>query len=304
MDFVIELAELGLSFEYIVEKSEENIRTIYPQSNNAVANGAISVAALWFGGGDFWRTINLAAKAADYSDSDCNAAFTISVIAAMRGMACLPPELVAQLNDRVIGEKMNGVIMTPPVDEKISELARRSAMIGEQIIVANNGRVDGTYLSILPQAPITQAPEPFALSDLMEFWNPEWSLVRAGFGGAIFGGSRGGTYLDGDVLATFPQDFARGLYLGRKLKFSATPILNFEVAAEPNKAWELNVFVDNLMVHSEIISGAGQNRNFKQITINMSQFANQEVTIRFYQKIANINDVQPSTAYWRNLSAS
>ena len=51
----------------------------------------------------------------------------------------------------------------------------------------------------------------------MRYWNPDWQLDRAGFGGAGggMGGIRGSTYLDGDMLATYPRDEVRGLVLRR-----------------------------------------------------------------------------------------
>lgn len=59
IDLVIELADAGRSFEEIVLAVEDRWHTEYPATNNAVANGGIVAAGLWFGGGDFWRTMNL-----------------------------------------------------------------------------------------------------------------------------------------------------------------------------------------------------------------------------------------------------
>jgi hypothetical protein len=43
---------------------------------------------------------------------------------------------------------------------------------------------------------------------LTKYWKPEWTLERAGFGapGGGVRNLRGGTFLDGDVLATYPRD--------------------------------------------------------------------------------------------------
>src|SRR6266498_5489409 len=94
----------------------------------------------------------------------------------------------------------------PPVDERISRLSERAAAIGEKIVVANGGKLSGDKMSIPLQRPVTQRAELFRLADLMAYWNPDWTLERAGFGGAGGGmsGIRGITCLEGDVLATYP----------------------------------------------------------------------------------------------------
>jgi hypothetical protein len=62
----------------------------------------------------------------------------------------LPHSLVAQLGDRIVGSEMGGLKLTPPVDERISDLAERTAKIGEKIIVAHGAKIDGERLSIIP----------------------------------------------------------------------------------------------------------------------------------------------------------
>src|SRR5262249_44815013 len=153
-------------------------------------------------------TINLAIGAADFTDADCNAANAVSVVAAMGGMKALPAYLVKQLGDRIVGTEMGGVKLTPPVDEKISDLARRTAAVGEKILAAHGAAITSEHLAILTEEPITQPAELFKLADLTKYWNPDWALERAGFGGAGGGmrGIRGITHLDGDVLATYPRD--------------------------------------------------------------------------------------------------
>src|SRR5690606_13039903 len=66
---VIRMAEEGRSFQEVVDAVEDRWRIEYPASNNAVPNGGLTAASLWFGEGDFWKTINLASRAADFSDT-------------------------------------------------------------------------------------------------------------------------------------------------------------------------------------------------------------------------------------------
>src|SRR5262249_46451014 len=147
----------------------------------------------------------------------CNAANAAAVVAAMHGMKALPDYLVRQLGDRIVGFTMGGVKLTPPVDERISDLARRTAAVGERLLTADGAKVAGEALTIPAQDVVTQPAELFALADLPKYWNPDWSLERAGFGGAGGGmrGIRGITHLDGDVLATYPRDEVRGVVLRR-----------------------------------------------------------------------------------------
>ena len=148
----------------------------YPATNNAVVNGGIVATSVWFGKGDFSTTQNLAFTAADFADTDCNAANAASVVAA--------------LNDRIYGPTLGPLDLTPPVDESIAALAQRTAAIGEKIFLEHGAKLQGDNLVIPTQQPATQKPELFKLSDFTKWWNPDWTLERAGFGGAG-GGIRG-----------------------------------------------------------------------------------------------------------------
>ena len=81
----------------------------------------------------------------------------------------------------------------------------------------------------------------------MQYWNADWSLVHAGFGGAGGGlkGLRGNTFLDGDVLATYPRDEVRGAYLTRTLTPGAGAALRFDARADKGRVWLVEVFIDN-----------------------------------------------------------
>ena len=90
VESVIAMADAGQSFDEITNSIEDRWRIEYPASNNAVPNGGLTAACLWFGEGNFWKTIDLACRAADFSDTDNSAATAISIIAAMQGMKALP----------------------------------------------------------------------------------------------------------------------------------------------------------------------------------------------------------------------
>jgi hypothetical protein len=243
------------------------------------------------------KTMGLCARAADFTDADCNAANAASVIGAMHGMQCLPLHLIKQLGDRIKGDKMGLVTLTPPVDERISELARRTAAIGEKILLAHGAKIDGAEIVIEPQVAITQPAELFKLADLTQYWNPDWKLDRAGFGGAGGGmaGLRGITYLDGDVLATYPRDEVRGVVLRRTVTLGDKPSLTFQAGADSGRAWELNVYANNKLLEKLVID-----TKWQDIKVDLHDFAGQETYLRLYQRVLVPNRV-PGNAYWRNL---
>src|SRR6266511_248004 len=301
LDRIIALADAGKSFEEIVGAVEDRWHLEYPATNNAVPNGGIVAACVWFGDGDFLKTVNLAARAADFTDADCNAANAASVVAASHGMKCLPQHLVAQLGDRIVGAEMGGVKLTPPVDERISRLSERAAAIGEKIVVANGGKLSGDKISIPLQRPVTQRAELFRLADLMAYWNPDWTLERAGFGGAGGGmsGIRGITCLEGDVLATYPRDEVRGLLLRRAVKLSETPTLSFQAGVDAGRAWELNVYADNKLMLKRIIDGGAEGgRKWQEVKMDLSEFAGGTVGLRRYQRVLVPNKTA-GNAYWK-----
>ena len=346
LDLIIAMAEQGKSFEEIVNAVEARWHIEYPATNNAVPNGGIVAACVWFGEGDFLKTVNLAARAADFTDADCNAANAAAVVGAMHGMKCLPKHLVGQLGDRIVGGRMGPVTLTPAVDEKISELARRTAAIGERILLANGAKLGTNQADVNPpltpprrgtdagrarhsspplegpgvgspmpsttnasallipvQYPVTQPAELFTLADLTQYWNPDWKLERAGFGGAGGGmaGIRGITHLDGDVLATYPRDEVRGVVLRRTAKLSEEPLLNFQAGADSGRAWELNVYVNNNPLEKRTIDGGTEGgRKWQTVTVNLREFAGQTVQLRLYQRVLVPNRVA-GNAYWKDV---
>ncbi|HEU0040668.1 MAG TPA: phosphatidylinositol-specific phospholipase C/glycerophosphodiester phosphodiesterase family protein, partial [Verrucomicrobiae bacterium] len=184
LDLIIAMAEAGKTAQEIADAVEDRWHIEYPATNNAVPNGGLAAIGVWFGEGDFLKTVNVVYRAADFTDADCNAANAAAVVAAMHGMSGLPQHLVEPLHDRIVGSEMGGVKLTPPVDERISGLAEHTAAIGERFLLANGAKLHNQEISIPTQEPATQPAELFALADLMKFWNPDWKLERAGFGGA------------------------------------------------------------------------------------------------------------------------
>ena len=308
LNMVISMAESGHTAEQIFRAVDERWGIEYPATNNAVVNGGIVATSVWFGDGDFNKTLQLAVHAADFADTDCNAANSESVVAAMHGMKALPSEAVAELHDRIEGKQMGPLQLTPPVDESISELARRTAKIGEAILVSHGASDEGNSVRIPVQDPATQPAELFKLADLMQYWNRDWTMERAGFGGAGGGmpGIRGITYLDGQVLATYPRDEVRGTVLKRTVNLGSAPSLEFKAGVDVGRAWQLQVYVNDKKVLDKLIdglyeSGQSDSRHWENINIDLSDCKNQQVTLRLYQRVL-IPHHEAGDAYWRDLT--
>ncbi|MEK7408283.1 MAG: ADP-ribosylglycohydrolase family protein [Acidobacteriota bacterium] len=309
LNMVISMAEEGKSPQEVFQAVEDRWHIEYPPINNGVANGGLVAASVWFGEGDYLKTLNLAYRAADYSDADCNAANAGAVVGAMRGSKVLPPQLVESLHDRMAGETMGSAKLrvVPPVDERLSEIIKRIVAVGRKMLAANGARVTDAGLTVPYNAVVPQPAELFALSDLTGYWNPDWRLERAGFGG-VPGQGPGGvrcsriTFLDGDVLATWPAQEVRGVVFRRTLKLGANPSLGMEMGADKGCAWQLNVFVNNTMLLGRVIEGAGEGdeKNWQKLALDLSAFRGQEVEIRIYQRTL-LPDHIAGNAYWRDI---
>jgi hypothetical protein len=302
IDMVISLAEQGKTSRQVFDAVEDRWHIEYPATNNAVANGGIVATSVWFGGGDYLKTVNLAFGAADFTDADCNAANSASVVGAMHGMRAIPANLVSQFNDRIKGDSLGDVALTPPVDESITALANRTVAIGLKLLKKNGARLSRNRINIPIQQPVTQSAELFKLADLTKYWNPDWELQRAGFGGAGGGlpGIRGITYLNGDVLATYPRDEVRGLLLQRTMKITGQKKLSFDAGVDEGRAWDLNVYVDNERLADEILEGHKLGINWQTFTFDLSKYEGKTVNIRLYQRVL-IDGKEAGDAYWRRV---
>jgi hypothetical protein len=308
LDLVISMADAGKQPEEIFRAVNERWGIEYPATNNAVVNGGIVATSVWFGKGDFSTTENLAFTAADFADTDCNAANAGSVVAAIHGMSALPAKPVAALDDRIYGATMGPLKLTPPVDESISGLGKRTAAIGQKILLEHGAKVEGDNLVIATQQPVTMEPELFKLADFTKIWNSDWTLERAGFGGGGGGiqGIRGGTFLDGETLAIWPRDEVRGALLRRSLQLSENPTLTLDAGVDPGRAWHLEVYVNNDRVLDRLIDGKdgsaenGSDRIWSPIRIDLSAYRQQPVIIRLYDLIL-VPDRVVGNSYWRKI---
>lgn len=303
LDEIIAMADAGKCFEDIERGPIERWAAEYPGTNNAVANGGIIALCLWFGEVDFLKTVNLACRVSDYTDADCNAAGAAAVIGAMHGMKAIPQNLIEPLHDRIVGDKM-GDLPLPSVDESISALGKRTAAFGEKMLLAHSAKLEGETLSIPREAVQTQPLERFTLADLTRYWQPEWTLERAGFGATIGGrqGYPGGTWLVDGVLTTWPREMMRGVQLTRKVTLPAgAPKLVVEVNADAGRVWELSLHVNNEELIRKPIIGS-PDHEWQKIEADLTAYAGKEVTLRLYQDLlGNVRLRPPSAAHWKSV---
>lgn len=289
LDMVIDADKNGQNADEIFEKIETTWRPFYPMPNNAVANGGIIATCLLKGEGDFLKSLNLACSAGDNTDADCNAASAGAVVSAMHGTKALPKELLDGLHNRIKGDKM-GSASLPPVDESITTLAERTIKIGIDILKDNGIAIQNNFLLIYPQKIITQPAELFTENDMLKKWDVDWQIVN----------SRKGTYVEDDVLITYPAIAARGMYLHKILSVKDKSSLVLNVAAEQNKSWKLRVFLDNNRVLEQIIEAKDETSRWQTVKIDLSKHKGKEVMVRLYQNV-DFTDKWAGNAYWKKI---
>lgn len=136
------------------------------------------------------------------------------------------------------------------------------------------------------------------MADLMQFWNPAWVMDGAGLG-SIGPGWRnlpGSTYLDGEVLVTFPRDIVRGLVMRRRVEIQQQKLLTVEVSAEPGTAWQLDIFANDEALASRIIEKDSA-VEWSSVQVDLGRYAGQ---LRLFQR-ALIPGKTSGSARWRRI---
>jgi hypothetical protein len=307
IDFVLASYEQGKPWRQIATESEARWRPDYPTLNNSVANGALVAIGILFGEGDYLKSINIVTQVGDYADADCNAANVSSVVGAMHGFKAIPTQFVEPLHNRIYGDHMGPLKLGRTIDERIDDIARRVADIGQKNVLANGARLEGSTLMIPRQTVKTQSLEYFDINDYGALWNSDWRLEGAGRGGA------GTTYLDGDALVTFPRD-TRPCMLERTLQIpEGNPKLTLEIGHLQSRPWRLQIFVDDDNLTTQTVGaedtttavkdappkGATPVPNWITVNVDLSKYAGKNIRLRIYQWL--VPDQIPGAAYWRSI---
>ena len=289
IDFILASYEQGKSWQETAAESEARWRPDYPQMNNSVANGALVALGILYGDGDFLKSINIVTHAGDNTDADCNAANVASVIGAMYGFQAIPKQFVEPFHNRIYGDHMGPLKFGRTIDERIDDIARRVDEAGQKNLLANGARLENGVLLVPKQTVRTQPLESFDINEYGKLWNPDWRLENA---------SRACTYLDGDVLVTFPRD-ARPAMLSRSIGIPAgNPHLVLSIANQPNRPWRLQIFADDDNLSTQFIETENET-SWKEVSLDLSPYGGRTVRLRLYQwPVANRI---PGSAYWRSV---
>jgi hypothetical protein len=306
IDFVLTSYEQRKPWPQIAAESEARWRPDYPQLNNSVANGALVALGILFGEGDYLKSINIVTQTGDFTDADCNAANVSSVVGAMRGFKAIPAQFLEPLHNRVYGDHLGPLQLGRMIDERIDDLARRVADIGIKHLLANGARMEGDTLIIPKQTVVTQALEYFDINDYGALWNSDWRLE----GGAR--GGEGATYLEDNVLVTFPRG-TRPCMLERELTIPpGSPRLRLEIGSLKYRPWRLQVFVDDDPLKTEVIgaeetivakdvppNAAFAIANWTTTDVDLSKYSGKKVKLRLYHWL--VPNAIPGSAYWRSV---
>ncbi len=125
-----------LSQKYWVDAPEE-----YKSVYNAVLNGAAAVLALLYGEGDFQKTLDL--SCAMGFDADNQAASMSGLLGILHGIKGIPQELLYPLEEwtEPFNDQYTNRSRYDLPDASIKDMAKRTAQIGEKIILAHGGEI-------------------------------------------------------------------------------------------------------------------------------------------------------------------
>jgi hypothetical protein len=192
--------------------------------------------------------------------------------------------------------------------------------VGARILQAHGGKISDDTISIPGQKIVAGPAELFSIGDLMKFCNPDWRLDRAAYSGL-----HGATYLDGDVLLTYPHDDFRGLVFRRSTKLSG----HLEVATDPGRAWQCEVYANNQQMLTPVMDGGSlaalppqtpsdsddhrlflggkAPREWRRVDVDLGAYAGQSLELPIFQRLiyermAGSKPVpQVGSAYWKSI---
>ncbi len=125
-----------------------------PFNIEATVNSAWVVIGLWYGDGDFFKTMDISARCGD--DSDCNPATAAGILGTMLGYSNIPEKWMPALKEV---EDMNFA----HTDISLNKAYKMGFDQALQMIARNGGKTDGKTITI-----IKQTPEPVALEQSFE----------------------------------------------------------------------------------------------------------------------------------------
>lgn len=113
-----------------------------PAPISAVLNGALGVLALLYGEGDFEKTMNYACMAG--YDADNQSATLAGLIGIMHGSEAIPRKYTHVFAEweLPLNDMYRNVTRDDLPDGRLTDIARRTARLGERLVTAHGGRVE------------------------------------------------------------------------------------------------------------------------------------------------------------------
>ena len=140
----------------------EETRTVW----NSILNGGCAILALLYGNGDFQRTLDLACAIG--FDADNQTATLCGLFGVMNGTKGLPKDLLYPIEgwELPFNDMYKNVTRHDMPDGKLTDMAARTKMLAEKIILKNGGRKDGdnyiinTRAKFNPPVEFAKSPDP------------------------------------------------------------------------------------------------------------------------------------------------
>jgi len=124
-----------------------------PFNIDAKLNGGYVVIGLLYGDGNFYKTMNVATRCGQ--DADCNPANAAGIVGTILGARRIP----AEYRDPLHNTYWNKTLLRLPDSYEIDALARETALVGMEVVVAHGGEIVTRNGRVILRVE-TQEPEP------------------------------------------------------------------------------------------------------------------------------------------------
>ena len=131
-----------------------------PFNIDAKLNGGYVVIGLLYGDGDFYKTMNFATRCGQ--DADCNPANAAGILGTLLGAQGIPTEWRDPLHNTYWNKTLAG----SPDSYEIDALARDTALVGLDVILANGGGVVSRNGRLVLRIPLQQPVPPAKLEQI------------------------------------------------------------------------------------------------------------------------------------------
>jgi len=125
-----------------------------PFNIDAKLNGGYVVIGLLYGNGDFYKTMNFATRCGQ--DADCNPANAAGILGTLLGFKGIPAEYRDPLHNTYWNKTLAGL----PDSYEVDALARDTALVGLDVLLANGGEVVSRNGKLVLRIPVQQPVPP------------------------------------------------------------------------------------------------------------------------------------------------